>query len=256
MLRTRVIPCLLLKGNGLVKSIKFKKPTYVGDPINAIKIFNDKEVDELVFLDITASPEKRGPNFKLLSEISTECFMPLGYGGGITTLEEIEKLFNLGIEKVILNSSAYSNPSLLKQAIEIFGKQSIVVSMDIKKHWISRKQTVYTMNGQKNTGVSPVEYAKQIENIGVGEIIVNSIDQDGTMSGYDYTLIKTVADSVKIPVVALGGAGSIDDLIEAKKSGASAVAAGSLFVFQKTHRAVLITYPSKEEINRIIKSIT
>ena len=252
MLRTRVIPCLLLKDNGLVKTIKFKNPSYVGDPINAVKIFNEKEVDELVFLDISASTLKKGPNFKLLSEISTECFMPLGYGGGITTLQEIEKLFNLGIEKVILNSSAFSNPTLLQQAIAIFGSQSVVVSMDVRKNWLTKKQTVYTLNGQYNTKLNPLEYAKQMESVGVGELIVNSIDQDGTMDGYDYTLIKSIADAVKIPIVALGGAGSIEDLKKAKLAGASALSAGSLFVYQKPHRAVLITYPSKEEIETLL----
>lgn len=252
MLRTRVIPCLLLKNNGLVKTIKFKNPSYVGDPINAVKIFNDKEVDELVFLDITASTEKKGPNFKLLSEISTECFMPLGYGGGISTLQEIEQLFNLGIEKVILNSNAFSKPELLKQAIAIFGSQSIVASMDVRKNWLTKKQTVYTLSGQNNTKINPLEYAKQMEDIGVGELIVNSIDQDGTMDGYDYGLIKNISESVKIPIVALGGAGSIEDLQKAKAAGASALSAGSLFVYQKPHRAVLITYPSKEEFETLI----
>ena len=252
MLRTRVIPCLLLKNNGLVKTIKFKNPSYVGDPINAVKIFNDKEVDELVFLDISASTEKKGPNFKLLSEISTECFMPLGYGGGIRSLQEIEQLFNLGIEKVILNSNAYSNPQLLKQAIEIFGSQSIVASMDVRKNWLTKKQTDYTLSGQHNTKINPLEYAKQMEDVGVGELIVNSIDQDGTMDGYDYTLIKNISEAVKIPIVALGGAGSIEDLQKAKAAGASALSAGSLFVYQKPHRAVLITYPSKEEFETLI----
>lgn len=251
MLKTRVIPCLLLKGDGLVKTIKFKKPTYIGDPINALKIFNDKEVDELVFLDITASLEKRGPNFKLLSEISTECFMPLGYGGGITQLDEIEKLFHLGIEKVILNSAVHSKNDLIKKAVEIFGSQSIVASMDVKKHWLTGKQTVYTMSGQQNTNLSPVEYAKQMEDFGVGELIVNSIDLDGTMTGYDYELIRTISNSVKIPMVALGGAGSLEDLKKAKNAGASAVAAGSLFVYQQPHRAVLITYPSQAEIDKL-----
>ncbi len=251
MLRTRVIPCLLLKNNGLVKTIKFKNPSYVGDPINAIKIFNDKEVDELVFLDIMASAEKRGPNFKLISEISTECFMPLGYGGGISSIQEIEQLFNLGIEKVILNSSAFSNSKLLKQAIDIFGSQSIIASMDVKKNWLTKKQSVYTLNGQNNTKINPLEYAKKMEDVGVGELIVNSIDQDGTMEGYDYNLIKSISGAVKIPIVALGGAGEIDHLKKAKEAGASAVAAGSLFVYQKPHRAVLITYPSKEEIETL-----
>lgn len=253
MLKTRVIPCLLLKGNGLVKTIQFKNPTYIGDPINAVKIFNDKEVNELVFLDITASLEKRGPNFKLLSEIATECFMPLGYGGGISNLEEIEKLFHIGMEKVILNTALFPNTELLAKAVQTFGSQSIVVSIDVKKNWLSRKQTVYTLSGKQNTSFSPVEYAKRIEAAGAGEIIINSIDLDGTMVGYDYPLIEHVSNAVKIPVVALGGAGSIEDLGKAKRAGASAVAAGSLFIFQKTHRAVLITYPTQDEIDRSVK---
>ena len=232
MLRTRVIPCLLLKDNGLVKTIKFRNPTYVGDPVNAVKIFNDKEVDELIFLDITASKEKKEPNFKLLSDIASECFMPLGYGGGISNLNEIEKLFHLGIEKVVLNTHAF-NTTILKQAIEIFGSQSIVVSIDVKKHWLSKKQLVYSLGGTKNAHYSPIEYAKKMEEIGVGEIIVNSIDHDGTMNGFDYELIKNISSNVKIPVVALGGAGSIEDLGKAKEYGASAVSAGSLFIYQK-----------------------
>jgi cyclase len=252
MLRTRIIPCLLLKDNKLVKTVKFKNPIYVGDPINAIKIFNDKEVDELVFLDITASKEKKGPNFKLISEITTECFMPLGYGGGITTIDEIEKLFNLGVEKVILNSICHIQPEVIKKAISIFGSQSIVASIDVKKHWLTKKQFVFIVSGEQNTGFSPIDYAKKMEDLGAGEIIINSIDQDGTMAGYDLQLIKSISESVKIPVVALGGAGSLDDLKFAKQNGASAVAAGSLFVFQKAHRAVLITYPKTEEINSIL----
>jgi cyclase len=252
MLRTRIIPCLLLKDNKLVKTVKFKNPSYVGDPINAIKIFNDKEVDELVFLDITASKEKKGPNFKLISEITTECFMPLGYGGGITSIDQIEKLFSLGVEKVILNSISFLQPEVIKKAISIFGSQSIVASIDVKKHWLTKKQFVFIMGGEQNTGISPIEYAKKMEDLGVGEIIINSIEQDGTMSGYDLQLIKSISECVKIPVVALGGAGSLYDLKLAKQNGASAVAAGSLFIFQKAHRAVLITYPKTEEINKII----
>jgi cyclase len=248
MLSTRVIPCLLLKGNGLVKTVQFKNPFYIGDPINTIKIFNDKEVDELVFLDITATQEKRGPNFKLLSEISTECFMPLGYGGGITSLGEIEKLFNVGIEKIILNSAAFHNEKLISEAVHVFGSQSIIASMDVKKAWSSKKQTVYVNSGNVNTKISPLEYAKKMEEAGVGEIILNSIDKDGTMGGYDLHLIRTVSSELKIPVVALGGAGGLYDLGKAKKAGAAAVAAGSMFVFQKAHRAVLITYPSSTEL--------
>ena len=252
MVAKRIIPCLDVKDGRTVKGVNFVDIRDAGDPVELAWQYSKQNADELVFLDITASTEKKGPNFKLLSEISTECFMPLGYGGGISTLQEIEQLFNLGIEKVILNSNAFSKPELLKQAITIFGSQSIVASMDVRKNWLTKKQTVYTLGGQHNTKINPLEYAKQMENIGVGELIVNSIDQDGTMDGYNYGLIKNISESVKIPIVALGGAGSIEDLQKAKAAGASALSAGSLFVYQKPHRAVLITYPSKEEFETLI----
>lgn len=248
MLKTRVIPCLLLKGNGLVKTIQFKNPTYIGDPINAVKIFNDKEVDELVFLDITASKENKRPNFGLLAEIASECFMPLGYGGGIKSIQDIEQLFNLGIEKVVLNSCLNDNMQLITDASKIFGSQSIVASIDVKKQWLTKKQTVYTHNGNANTKIPAEEFASKVEQAGAGEIILNSIDHDGMMQGYDLALIKTVSKRVNIPVVALGGAGSLSDFKRAIEEGAAGVAAGSFFVFQKTHRAVLITYPSKTEL--------
>lgn len=251
MLKIRIVPCLLLKGQGLVKTIKFKNPTYIGDPINAIKIFNDKEVDELVFLDITATREKRKPNFKLLSEIASECFMPLGYGGGINSLEDIEQLFNIGIEKVIINTAAFSNLNLITEAAKVFGSQSIVASVDVKKTWWRKKHTVLIRSGKEDTGINPVEYAKRMENAGAGEIILNSIDLDGTMRGYDLPLIKNISKEVSIPIIALGGAGSIQDFGYAVKAGASAVAAGSFFVFQMPHRAVLITYPTQQEIDSV-----
>lgn len=251
MLKARVIPCLSIKGNALVKTIGFKNATYVGDPINAVKIFNDKEVDELMFLDITASLEKKGPNFKLLTEIASECFMPFGYGGGITTMQEIEQLFNIGVEKVILNSSANTNIGLLTQAALTFGSQSIVASMDVRMNWLTQKQSVYTHSGKHNSKISPDQYVRKMEDAGAGEIILNSIDLDGTMKGYDIELIKSVSQKVNIPLVALGGAGSIEDFIAAIQAGASAVAASSYFIFQKTHRAVLITYPSQTELERI-----
>ena len=251
MLKTRVIPCLTINDSGLVKTVRFKNPSYVGDPINAIKIFNDKEVDELVLLDISASRIGKGPNFRLISEIASECFMPLGYGGGITSLKEIESLFKLGIEKVILNTIAYKNPDIVKEAIQIFGSQSIVVSVDVKKQWLGSKQIVYVLSGSENTKYSPLAYAKKMEELGAGELILNSIDQDGMMNGYDVSLIHSVSNSVSIPVVALGGAGSLNDFKKAKEAGASALAAGSFFIFQKPHRAVLITYPNREQIEFI-----
>lgn len=248
MLKTRVIPCLLLKNEGLVKTVKFKHPKYVGDPINAVRIFNEKEVDELVFLDITATIENRRPPFKLISEIATECFMPFCYGGGISKVEEIAELFKLGVEKVAINSSAVENPSLISRAAELFGNQSIVVSVDVKKNLFGQYR-VYTHGGRKASKLDPVDFAVRMQELGAGELFLNSIDRDGTMQGYDIDLIKSVSEAVSIPVIACGGGGSLDDFADAvKKGGASAVSAGSLFVFQGRHRAVLITYPSIKEL--------
>ncbi|MEE1884714.1 AglZ/HisF2 family acetamidino modification protein [Pedobacter flavus] len=247
MENVRVIPVLLLKGMGLYKSIKFKDHKYVGDPINAIKIFNEKEVDELVFLDITATVEGREPNYDMLTDIASECFMPLCYGGGIKSLSQIEKILYCGVEKVSLNSQAFENPKLIAEASEKFGSSTIVVSMDVKKGFLSG-QNVYTMAGTKNTKKSPVDYAKQIEDLGAGEILLNSIDQDGVMNGYDLDLVHAISSNVSIPVIACGGAGAVQHFKDAVNKGASAVAAGSFFVFQGKHRAVLITYPSKKEL--------
>ena len=254
MLRTRVIPTLLLKDDGLVKTTKFKKPKYVGDPINAVKIFNDKEVDELIFLDITATPQNRGPNFNLIKDIANEAFMPFGYGGGITKIEEIEELFFLGVEKIILNTSAYLNPNLITEAANIFGNQSIVVAIDVKRNLFGREY-IYIYCGKKKIKVDPVEYAKKVELLGAGEIFLNSIDRDGTMLGYDLSLIQSITEAVEIPVIASGGAGSIDDFADAVKIGAGAVAAGAMFVFNGTHRAVLISYPNYEDLEERLGKI-
>jgi cyclase len=251
MIFSRVIPCLSIMDDGLVKTIQFNQPSYVGDPINAIKIFNDKEVDELVLLDITASKNRTTPNFQLIKEIASECFMPLGYGGGITKLSEIEFLFQIGIEKVILNSIIHSNPSLCQKAIEIFGSQSIVASVDYKKPFLSNQYYPYTFSGTTKIPDSLIDYVKQIEELGFGEIILNSIERDGKMNGYDIKTIETLTKELSIPVVALGGANSLEDFKLALQSGASAVAAGSYFIYQPPHRAVLITYPSQEELHLI-----
>jgi len=254
MLRTRVIPTLLLKDDGLVKTTKFKKPEYIGDPINAVKIFNDKEVDELIFLDITATPQNRGPNFNLIKDIANEAFMPFGYGGGITKIEEIEELFFLGVEKIILNTSAYLNPNLITEAANIFGNQSIVVAIDVKRNLFGREY-FYIYCGKKKIKVDPVEYAKKVELLGAGEIFLNSIDRDGTMLGYDLSLIQSITEAVEIPVIASGGAGSIDDFADAVKIGAGAVAAGAMFVFNGIHRAVLISYPNYEDLEERLGKI-
>ena len=248
MLPPRVIPCLLLKNAGLVKTVRFKDPTYVGDPINAVKIFNDKEVDELVFLDITATLEKKRPQMSLLARIVGESFMPFSYGGGIRSLDDIQDILRLGVEKVCINSFAVENPPFIRSAANAFGSSTIVISLDVKKSLFG-KYEVAIYGGRKGTGLDPVHHAKIMEGMGAGELMVNSIDRDGTMKGYDIDLIKRVSEAVSIPVIACGGAGRLSDFGEAiKEGGASAVAAGSFFVFHGKHRAVLISYPSIQDI--------
>lgn len=247
MKRIRVIPGLLIQNGGLVKSVRFTDHKYVGDPINAVKIFNEKEVDEIVVLDISASLEKRGPDMERIRDIASEAFMPLGYGGGISTLDQIKELINIGVEKVILNTSAFKNPGLISEGAKYVGSQSIVVSMDVKKNFFG-KYRVWISNGSKSTDLDPAEYARRVADAGAGEILLSSIDQDGTFKGYDYKLIDQVCHAVDIPVVAIGGADSMIDFEKAVRSGASAVAAGSMFVFHGPHRAVLISYPSQNEL--------
>lgn len=246
MNKTRVIPVLLLRGKGLVKTQKFKDPKYIGDPINSVRIFNEKEVDELVFLDITATPEKRGPDYELLADIASEAFMPMAYGGGITAIEQVKKIFALGFEKVIINSSAYDSAALITEAVRIFGSQSIVGSVDVKKTLFGRYE-LYSHAGKTKQSVSLQEHLDRLTQYGVGEILINAIDKDGTQSGYDLKLIREVTSMVSVPVVACGGAASIDDFVAVvSEAGASAVAAGSLFVFMGPHRAVLINYPDRK----------
>ncbi len=252
MLRTRVIPVLLLRGSGLYKSLRFKKPKYVGDPLVALKIFNEKEVDEIVVLDTLASIEKRGPNFDLIEDMASECFMPLAYGGGITNLDDMRRLFYLGMEKVVLNTSAILDPKLISDAVNEFGSQSIVVCIDVANKFM-RGKVVCIEGGRRPMKKSPVEVARRVEELGAGELIINSIDRDGTMSGYDLQLLKSVVDSVDVPVVSLGGAGNLSHFRDAVNvSGVSAVAAGSMFVFQGPHRAVLINMPERELIEQAL----
>jgi imidazole glycerol-phosphate synthase subunit HisF len=247
MRRIRVIPTLLIQRGGLTKSIKFKEYKYVGDPINAVKIFNEKEVDEIVILDISATEERRGPDFVKISEFTSEAFMPLAYGGGITKLEEIKSLIAAGVEKVILNTSAFENPQLIMDAAKYVGSQSIVVSMDVKKN-IWGKYNVCIKNGSRNTGIDPIEYARKMERLGMGELLLNAIDKDGTFEGYDIKLISMISAAISVPVVAIGGAATVADFRVAIDAGASAVSAGSMFVFQRPHRAVLISYPTQVEL--------
>lgn len=247
MIRTRVIPVLLLLDEGLVKTVRFKDPKYVGDPINAVRIFNEKEVDELILLHISREQRKTGLPVKTMTTIASEAFMPLGYGGGISSMRDIYDVFQSGFEKAILNTAAWTNKSLVTTAAKEAGSQSIVVSLDVKKNLFGNYQ-VFVDCGSVATGINPVAYAKEMENLGAGEIIVNSIDRDGTQSGYDESLIASVASAVNIPVVACGGARGIPDFVSAVRSGASAVAAGSFFVFYGKHRAVLISYPEYAQL--------
>ncbi|MGD8778947.1 MAG: AglZ/HisF2 family acetamidino modification protein [Ignavibacteria bacterium] len=250
----RIIPVLLLKNKGLVKTIKFKKTTYIGDPLNAVKIFNDLRANELVFLDITATKEKRAISTELVKKIADEAYMPFAVGGGISSIEQIKNLISNGAEKVVINTSLYSNPELIKNAVSTFGSQSIIGSIDVKKNFWD-KYRIYIMDGKRKINVDLAEYVKYVQDLGVGEILINSIDADGTMKGYDNELVSLVTNLVNIPVIACGGAGMLEDIVNViEDSGAHASAAGSLFVFHSTTKGVLINYPSSEEIINLFKT--
>jgi cyclase len=245
----RIIPCLLLRNNGLVKTVKFRESTYVGDPINTVKIFNEKEVDEIFFLNIDATRLNKEPPYDLIQNIASECFMPFAYGGGIHSIQQIERIIKSGSEKVIINTKGFLNKDFLREAVREFGSSTIAVSIDVKKEFL-KGNVVYINGGTRSTGANPVEYAKRIEGDGAGEILINSIDRDGIMEGYDIELIKSVSATVRIPIIACGGAGKLNDFrMAVMQGGASAVAAGSFFVFHGKRRAVLITYPSYSEIS-------
>jgi cyclase len=242
MLRTRVIPALLLRNDSLVKTMRFGNFCYVGDPANTVRIFNELEVDELLFLDINASRDKRNPNLRILADIADECFMPVGYGGGIRSFEQAKAVFDIGFEKVVLNTYATENPSLIDEIASHYGSQAVIASIDVKKGLFGEK-TVRTMGGRRNTRRDPVEWAKEVERRGAGEILLTSIDREGTWAGFDLDLVKRVADAVSIPVIAHGGAGSVGDVAKAiSMANASAVAIGSMVVFQKQGMGVLINY--------------
>lgn len=243
--RPRIIPCLLIDNQRLVKTVQFKHPNYLGDPINAVKIYNEKQTDELCILDITR--KKDGINFEMLHDIATEAFMPLSYGGGIDNLDQIKKLFNIGFEKVIINTSLYTNEDLISKAVEYAGSQSIVASIDYKKT-LFHKEICFSQCGTNNTKISPVDMAVKAEALGVGEILINSIDRDGMMNGYDLAMIREISSRVSVPVIACGGAGGLVDIKDAIYAGADAVAAGSLFVYYGAKKAVLINYPTEAEL--------
>ena len=252
MLRTRVIPCLQLVDDSLVKTVKFSNHSYIGDPINTVRIFNELEVDELCFLDIRATLENRDPNFKILSEIADECFMPLSYGGGIKNANSAKKILSIGFEKIVINTQAYNSPELITQIANHSGNQSVIVSIDIKRNFFG-KYKIYTNDGTKKRDLDPIEWVKRLEDLGAGELLVTSMDRDGTWEGYDLDFLKTITDSVNIPVIANGGAGSLLHLSEAvKKSNVSALALGSMVVYQNKGMGVLVNFPDKINIEKAL----
>lgn len=253
MLRPRLIPCLLVHRGGLVKTVKFGNPKYVGDPLNAVRIFNEKKVDELMVLDIDATAKGREPDLTLIEKLASECRMPLCYGGGVKTIEQVQKIITLGVEKVAISSSAVCSPGLISDAAVRVGSQSVVVVMDVKKPAGNGRYELHTHNGSKATGLDPVEFARHVEHLGAGEVVINSIDRDGVMQGYDLELAGKVREATGLPMTVLGGAGSLRDvarLIDAL--GIVGAAAGSLFVFKGIYRAVLINYPARAEKDALI----
>ncbi len=252
MLRTRIIPALLLRNESLVKTVRFGKFSYVGDPCNTVRIFNELEVDELLFLDITATQEGRSPNLKVLADITNECFMPLGYGGGIRNLADAKSLFDIGFEKVAINSYAMENPRFISQLATHYGSQAVIASIDVKNNLLGRYQ-VQTHAGKKNSGRDPVEWAKELESLGAGEILLTSIDREGTWEGFDFELVKSVTEVVNIPVIAHGGAGTVEHIADVvKQAGAAAVALGSMVVFQKKDMGVLVNFPDESRLKEIL----
>lgn len=243
MYRPRVIPCLLLRGHGLVKTKKFKDPVYIGDPVNAVRIFSEKEADELTILDIDASKEGREPNYELIEEIAGECLMPIGYGGGITNFTQVRRLIRSGVEKVVINSTAaLGSMNVITEAAGAFGSQAVVGAIDVR-HTLLKGYRIVAKSGTVETSLKIEEHCRRLVEAGAGEIFVNNVDADGTMAGFDLKLIRRVADCVDVPVVACGGAGTVEHLSQAiREGGASAVSAGSMFVFHGKHRAVLINY--------------
>ena len=251
MLQTRVIPCLLLDDNNLVKTVKFKESTYVGDPMNAVTIFNEKEVDEIVILDISATLNNRIPNYDLIEEITSQAFMPLSYGGGITEFDQVRHILSLGVEKVIINSKAFHDEQLLLDVVRVFGSQSLIIALDVKKSLFG-KYELRTHSGSKKASMSLEKALRYFNDLGVGEIMINMIDRDGMMNGYDLDLIQIVSSKVSVPLIVCGGASSIEDFRLAQDAGANAVAAGSFFVFHGKHKAVLLTYPNYDELQEVL----
>jgi cyclase len=252
MRQPRIIPCLLVHGNRLVKTIKFRDPVYVGDPVNTVRIFSEKEADEIAIFDITASLNNIEPNYRLIEEMAGEAFMPVSYGGGVKNVEQIRRLIRSGVEKVVINSQATESIDVIKEAVEIFGSQAIVGGIDVRRRWLGGF-TIVAKSGSEDTSLKLNLHIQKLLTAGVGELFINDIDRDGTMTGYDLKLLQSVTTAT-VPVVVCGGAGKFEDFrLAVERGGASAVAAGSLFVFYGKHRAVLITYPKPEEIKGIFK---
>jgi cyclase len=248
MLRPRIIPCLLLHKGGLYKTVGFGQPKYLGDPLNAVRIFNEKEVDELMIIDIDASRLGLEPNYKLIANLAFECRMPLCYGGGVKIVEQFDRIIGLGVEKVAVSSAAFDTPDLISKAAARLGSQSVVAVIDVKKTGVFRKYEVMTFNATRRTGLDPASFAAKLQQMGVGEIVLNSIDRDGEMKGYDFDLIDLVRNEISTPLTVLGGVGSLDDIQNlVRRYGIIGAAAGSFFVFKGKYRAVLINYPSREE---------
>ena len=253
MKRIRVIPALLMEQGRLVKTHRFGERTYVGDPVNTVKIFNDKEVDEVLLLDIGATPKGAGPNFELLREIASECFVPLSYGGGIATVEDARRIFDAGVEKIVLNTALVDAPELVGEVAKIYGSQAVIGSIDVRRDGVFRRERVYTAGGHRKTGLQAVTAAQRAVELGVGELLITSMDRDGTLGGYDVELIGRVSKAVPVPVIACGGASGLEDFLAAvQEGGASAVAAGALFVFKGPHRAVLVNYPSQQSLREYL----
>lgn len=252
MLRTRVIPALLLRGASLVKTVRYGRFRYIGDPVNTVRIFNELEVDELLFLDISATPAARPPNVDLLADIANECFMPLGYGGGIRDFEQARAVFDIGFEKVAVNTAAFEKPELISRLAERYGSQAIIGVVDVKKDLLGRRHA-RSHSGRRNSRRDPVEWARELEALGAGEILLTAIDHEGTWDGFDVALTRRVADAVDIPVIAHGGAGTVEHLGEVvREGGASAVAVGSMVVFQKKGMGVLVNFPERDALERVL----
>jgi cyclase len=252
MLKTRVIPCLLIKESKLYKTINFKNPSYIGDPINAIKIFNDKEVDELMILDIGASKEKKEPNYELIKQVASECFMPLAYGGGITSVAQVKKILEIGVEKVSINNSILNNPSFLSNISKEFGAQSIIASIDLKKNILGKYSIFDWVNGKTKSG-NPLDYALKLQDAGAGELLITNVNKEGTWDGFDIDLIKQFTEKLNIPIIANGGAENLKDIENVVINGqASAVGLGSMVVYQKKGFGVLINFPDRKILEQIL----